>query len=92
MAAAPMRRIVQAAGFPVAWTLHSDNGGAMNGATLQATLPALGVAQSFSRPRVSDDNPVSEALFRTVKYCPSFPDGPFASIEAVRTWAASFVA
>lgn len=92
LAAALMRRIVQAAGFPVGLTLHSDNGGPMKGATLLATLQALGVAQSFSRPRVSDDNPFSEALFRTVKYCPSFPDGPFASIEAARAWVAAFVA
>ena len=53
--------------------LHSDNGGPMKGATLQATLEVLGIAASFSRPRVSDDNPYSEALFRTLKYRPEYP-------------------
>ncbi|MEO7036883.1 MAG: DDE-type integrase/transposase/recombinase [Polyangiaceae bacterium] len=48
--------------------LHSDNGGPMKGATMLATLQRLGVVASFSRPRVSDDNPYAEALFRTLKY------------------------
>jgi hypothetical protein len=47
---------------------------------------------SFSRPRVSDDNPYSEALFRTLKYRPSYPGGPFKSLEAAREWVADFVA
>ena len=71
--------------------LHSDNGGPMKGATLLATLQLLGIIASFSRPRVSDDNPYSEALFRTAKYRPEFPRTPFASIEAARLWAAWFV-
>ncbi|HSJ18334.1 MAG TPA: DDE-type integrase/transposase/recombinase, partial [Solirubrobacterales bacterium] len=52
------------------WVLHSDNGAPMKGATMLATLQRLGVVPSFSRPSVSDDNPFSEALFRTLKYCP----------------------
>ena len=48
--------------------LHSDNGGPMKGATMLATLQRLGVAPSFSRPKVSDDNPFSESLFKTLKY------------------------
>jgi transposase InsO family protein len=72
-------------------TLHSDNGGPMKGATLLAMLQVLGVVTSFSRPRVSDDNPFSEALFRTVKYRPSFPRGAFTSIEHARQWVAEFV-
>ena len=48
--------------------LHSDNGSPMKGATMLATLQNLGVAASFSRPSVSNDNPYSEALFRTLKY------------------------
>jgi transposase InsO family protein len=71
--------------------LHSDNGGPMKGATLLATLQVLGVAASFSRPRVSDDNPFSEALFRTTKYRPEFPRRPFASLEAARQWVTWFV-
>jgi putative transposase len=48
--------------------LHSDNGAPMKGATMLAMLQELGVIPSFSRPSVSDDNPYSEALFKTAKY------------------------
>ena len=72
-------------------TLHSDNGGAMKGATMLATLQKLGVVPSFSRPSVSDDNPFSESLFKTLKYCPEYPLRPFASIEEARTWVIKFV-
>ena len=51
--------------------LHSDNGSPMKGATMLATLQQLGVMASFSRPSVSNDNPYSESLFRTVKYGPN---------------------
>lgn len=92
LAAILMRRIVADAGNPEGLKLHSDNGSPMKGNTLLATLQTLGVVPSFSRPRVSDDNPFSEALFRTLKYRPSFPDGPFASLETAREWVAAFVA
>jgi transposase InsO family protein len=72
-------------------TLHSDNGGAMKGATMLATLQRLGIIPSFSRPRVSDDNPFSESLFKTVKYCPSYPDRPFESLEKASKWVDEFV-
>ena len=72
--------------------LHSDNGGPMKGSTMLATLKRLGIVESFSRPHVSDDNPYSESLFRTLKYRPSYPRGAFASIEAAREWVADFVA
>ena len=71
--------------------LHADNGGPMKGATMLATLERLGVIPSFSRPRVSDDNPYSEALFRTLKYCPAFPTQPFVDLDAARAWVAAFV-
>ena len=71
--------------------LHSDNGSPMKGATMLATLQKLGVVPSFSRPSVSDDNPYSESLFRTMKYTPSFPAKPFESIEAARKWVHEFV-
>jgi putative transposase len=71
--------------------LHSDNGAPMKGATMLATLQRLGVVPSFSRPGVSDDNPFSEALFRTLKYRPGFPSKPFASLEDARAWVADFV-
>ena len=76
---------------PSGIVFHSDNGGPMKSAVLKATLENLGVLQSFSRPRVSDDNPFSEALFRTLKYRPEYPSRPFASIEEARRWVASFV-
>jgi transposase InsO family protein len=72
------------------WVLHSDNGGPMKGATMLATLERLGVMPSFSRPRVSDDNPFSEALFRTLKYVPEYPR-VFTTIEHAREWVAAFV-
>lgn len=72
-------------------TLHSDNGGPMKGATMLSTLQRLHVMPSFSRPGVSDDNPFSESLFKTLKYRPSYPDGAFASIEEARTWVMKFV-
>jgi len=71
--------------------LHSDNGSAMKGKTMLAKLEELGVVPSFSRPRVSDDNPFVEAFFRTVKYRPSYPNRPFITLEDARRWVASFV-
>lgn len=71
--------------------LHSDNGSPMKGATMLAMLQALGVMPSFSRPGVSNDNPYSEALFRTLKYTPAYPAKPFENIEQARTWVHGFV-
>jgi len=71
--------------------LHADNGSPMKGATLRATLERLGITASYSRPRVSNDNPFSEALFRTCKYRPTYPDQGFATLEAARTWVLAFV-
>ena len=72
--------------------LHSDNGGAMKGNTMLAKLQQLGVMPSFSRPRVSDDNPFAESLMRTVKYCPAYPERPFSDLAEARAWVATFVA
>jgi transposase InsO family protein len=77
---------------PSGLVLHSDNGGPMKGSTMLATLERLGIVPSFSRPHVSDDNPYSEALFRTLKYRPEYPRGAFASLEAARQWVEDFVA
>jgi len=71
--------------------LHSDNGGPMKGATMLATLQWLGIVPSFSRPHVSDDNPYSESLFRTLKYRPEYPDRPFESLDDARKWVEAFV-
>jgi transposase InsO family protein len=71
--------------------LHADNGGPMKGATMVATLERLGVLASFSRPSVSNDNPFSESLFRTLKYRPDYPTQPFADLAAARAWVLVFV-
>ena len=71
--------------------LHSDNGTPMKGATMLATLQRLGVAPSFSRPSVSNDNPYSESLFKTLKYRPAFPSDPFDTLQAAREWVSQFV-
>jgi len=71
--------------------LHSDNGGPMKGATMVATLHKLGVTPSFSRPHVSNDNPYSESLFRTMKYRPEYPSRPFENIGQAQSWVDEFV-
>ncbi|WP_407826383.1 transposase [Spiribacter onubensis] len=71
--------------------LHGDNGPAMKAATLTARLDQLGVKPSYSRPRVSDDNPFSEALFRTCKYRPDYPPNGFADVHEARDWVLGFV-
>ena len=63
----------------------------MKGATMLATLQALGVMPSFSRPAVSNDNPYSESLFRTLKYRPAYPSQSFESLSVARQWVADFV-
>lgn len=76
---------------PEELVLHSDNGGPMKGATMLATLQKLGVVPSFSRPSVSNDNPYSESLFRTMKYRPEYPLKPFENIEQAQSWVDGFV-
>lgn len=71
--------------------LHADNGGAMKGSTMLATLQRLGVVASFSRPSVSDDNPFAEAIFRTLKYRPGYPKKPFAGLAEAMAWVEGFV-
>ena len=87
--------IVQSCGHlgldPDGLVLHADNGSPMKGATLLATLQRLGVIPSFSRPRVSNDNPFSEALFRTMKYQPHSPCRPFASRKQAQAWVERFI-
>jgi len=72
-------------------TLHSDRGSPMKAKTVNQLLSDLGVAKSHSRPHVPDDNPYSEAQFKTLKYHPTFPD-QFASPAEARTWARAFFA
>jgi transposase InsO family protein len=77
---------------PKGLVLHSDNGNPMRGNTMLATLQWLGVVPSFSRPHVSNDNPYSEALFRTLKYTAAYPKLPFAEVGFARRWVERFVA
>lgn len=93
LAAELIRDIASSSGVDLSgWVLHADNGGPMKGSTMVATLQKLGVIPSFSRPHVSDDNPFSEALFRTMKYRPVYPTGGFATIEEARAWVHNFAA
>lgn len=79
----------QTAGRPL--VLHSDNGAPMRGSEFQTSMQALGVTSSYSRPRVSNDNAYAEALFRTAKYCPMWPDRPFDNVKQAREWVLKFV-
>jgi len=71
--------------------LHSDNGSPMKAQDFQNLLVQLGVTKSYSRPRVSNDNPFSESLFKTLKYTKDFPLEGFGSIDEARTWVRNFV-
>ena len=71
--------------------LHADNGNAMRAATLIRRLEELGVLRSFSRPRVSNDNPYSDSLFRTAKHHPDYPRKPFTSKDHACQWVSAFV-
>jgi putative transposase len=77
---------------PKELVVHADNGGPMKGSTMLAKMQLLGVLPSFSRPGVSDDNAFAEAMFRHLKYTPSWPKKPFATLELARSWVATFVA
>ena len=70
-------------------TLHADRGSSMTSKTVTQLLADLGVLQSHSRPHQSNDNPYSEANFKTLKYAPTFPKR-FASINAARVFTNEF--
>ena len=72
-------------------TLHADRGTSMTSKPVAQLLVDLGVARSHSRPHVSNDNPYSEAHFKTLKYCPAFPAN-FGSIADARGFGAEFFA
>jgi len=71
--------------------LHSDNGSPMKGSTMLQTLYTLGITPSRSRPRVSNDNPYAESIFRTCKYRPNYPMQGFIDIIVAREWVLKFV-
>jgi putative transposase len=70
-------------------TLHADRGAPMTSKTIAELLIDLGVAQSHSRPTISDDNPYSEAQFKTMKYGPTYPER-FVDIDGSRVWMRGF--
>ena len=72
-------------------TLHADRGTSMTSKPVSQLLVDLGVVRSHSRPHVSNDNPYSEAAFKTLKYCPAFPDR-FGSIADARAFCVTFFA
>lgn len=71
--------------------VHSDNGTPMKSASMVSLLESLSVFQSFSRPSVSNDNPYSEALFKTLKYKAEYPKNGFIDIEEAKRWVTIFV-
>ncbi|WEJ06924.1 IS3 family transposase [Pseudomonas sp. FJ2-5-13] len=71
--------------------LHSDNGAPMKSVTLLTKMYDLGITPSRGRPRVSNDNPYSESLFRTLKYCPQWPQAGFTSLDDARIWVRNFM-
>jgi putative transposase len=91
LAATLIRRAVLAEGCTLRpLVLHADNGSPMKGATMKVTMEKLGITASYSRPRVSNDNPFSEALFRTCKYRPNWPTKGFATKADAKAWVKSF--
>jgi putative transposase len=77
--------------LPEQLTIHADRGSAMTSKVVAQLLADLGVAKTHSRPHVSNDNPFSEAQFKTMKYRPGYPDR-FGSLVDVRQWARVFFA
>jgi len=75
---------------PQQLTLHADNGSSMTSKTVAQLLADLGVTKTHSRPHVSNDNPYSEAQFKTMKDGPMYPDR-FASLADARDWVTTFV-
>ena len=87
LAANLIRQAVLAEGCTLRpFVLHADNGSPMKGATMKVTMEKLGITASCSRPRVSNDNPFSEALFRTCKYRPNWPAKGFATKVDAQDW------
>ena len=84
-----MRNSFAANGGIVPGTIHSDNGTSMTSKPVTALLAELDIIKSHSRPKVSNDNPYSEAQFKTLKYCPVFP-AKFDSFDEAETFCHHF--
>lgn len=65
-----LRQVIQ----PYQLTLHADNGSSMTSGAVAKLLEYIGITKSHNRPYISNDNPFSESQFKTLKYCPSFPE------------------
>jgi putative transposase len=90
-AALLQRAVIREQCFKQPLVLHSGNGAPMKSVTLKTKLEDLCITGSHSRPSVSNDNPYSESLFRTMKYCPQWPFEGFRDLGTVRTWVNWFV-
>jgi hypothetical protein len=88
LAIAMFAQAVAAHGVPR--TVHADNGSIQRAGDLVKALTEQNVLTSYSRPRVSDDNPFSESLFKTIKYDPACPER-FDSLAHAREWTAAFL-
>ena len=89
LASAFMRHALAANGGTTPRYIHADNGTSMTSKNVATLLSDLNITRSHSRPHVSDDNPYSEAIFKTLKYCPVFP-GTFASLDDARVFSGTF--
>jgi putative transposase len=85
------RTVMREQCFKKPLVLHSDNGAPMKSVTLKTKMEELSITGSHSRPRVSNDNPYSESLFRTMKYTPQWPSAGFKDLQEVRDWVNRFV-
>ena len=84
------RTVLREQCFKQPLVLHSDNGAPMKSLTFKAKMEALCITGSHSRPRVSNDNPYSESLFKTLKYSTKWPSKGFGSLKEVRLWMNGF--
>ena len=89
LAARFMENAIVANGGLAPGTIHSDNGTAMTSKAVTDLLATLDIVKSHSRPKVSNDNPYSEAAFKTLKYCPVFPER-FASLADAQAFCRRF--
>jgi putative transposase len=90
LAAILIRQVVMAEGcIARPLVLHANKGSPMKGDTMKTTMEKLGITASYSRPRVSNDNPFSEALFQTCKYRPNWPTNGFATKADAQAWVKS---
>lgn len=84
-----MTEAVRLNGGTAPHTIHADRGTSMTSKPVSALLSDLAILKSHSRPKVSNDNPYSEAQFKTLKYCPAFP-GTFGSLQDARAFCGVF--